>query len=46
MEAFDHLNEPYCGAFERYFGSDRGEFEQLVSKKSNARLFAGGGGGR
>ena len=34
------------GAFERYFGLGRGEFERLFSKKSNAGGVAGGGGGR
>ena len=24
--AFDHLNGPWCGAFERHFGPGRGEF--------------------
>ena len=27
MGAFDHLNGPQCGAFERHFGPGRGEFE-------------------
>ena len=32
------------GAFEQLFGLGRGEFEQKVSKNSNARVVARGGG--
>ena len=37
MGAFDHLEWTYNGAFEQLFGLGRGEFEQRVSKNSNAR---------
>ena len=37
MEAFDHLDWTYDGAFEQLSGLGRGKFEQKVSKNSNAR---------
>ena len=44
VEAFDHLEWTYDGAFEQLFGLGRGEFEQKLSKNSNARGVARGGG--
>ena len=43
MGAFDHLEWTYHGAFEQFFGIERGEFEQKFSKNSNARGVAQGG---
>ena len=43
MGAFDHLEWTYDGAFEQLFGLGRGEFEQKLSKNSNARGVARGG---
>ena len=43
MGAFDHLEWTYNGAFEQLFGLGRGEFEQKISKNSNARGVARGG---
>ena len=42
VEAFDHLEWTYDGAFEQLFGLGRGEFEQKFSKNSNARGVPGG----
>lgn len=41
MGAFDHQEWTYDGAFQQLFSLGRGEFEQKISKNSNA----GGGGG-
>ena len=41
--AFDHLKWTYDEAFEQLFGPGRGEFEQKISKNSNARGVARGG---
>ena len=46
MEAFDHLEWSYDGAFEQLFGLGSGEFKQKFSKNSNARGVARGGRGR
>ena len=32
MEVFDHLNGPYCGAFERHFGLGRGDLNNNFPK--------------
>ena len=37
MEAFDHLEWTYDGAFEQLFGLGKKRFEQKFSKNSNAR---------
>ena len=42
MGAFDHLEWTYDEAFEQLFGLRSKEFEQKLSKNSNA---SGGGGG-
>ena len=39
---FDHLEWTYNGAFEQPFGLGKGEFEQKLSKNSNARGVARG----
>ena len=43
MGAVDHLEMTYDVAFEQFFGLGRGEFEQKISKDSNARRVARGG---
>ena len=43
MGAFNHQEWIYNGAFEQLFGLGRGEFEQKVSKNSNAWGVAQGG---
>ena len=45
MGAFDHLNGPYCGAFEQHFGSERGNLNNNFQKRQMPGGLPGGGGG-